>query len=99
MRTSSFAEPSFPTAFSPSLAKTLLITSPDNHVAGMAVYFYNYSTFTAAPGIYVEDIFVWPEFQRKGYGKAMMKVLAEEMVGMGGKRLDCVCLRWNTPGL
>jgi GNAT superfamily N-acetyltransferase len=95
----SFADPSSPTTFSPGYAKTLLVTAPDGHVAGMAVYFNNYSTWAAVPGIYVEDLFVRPEFQRRGYATAMMKALAQEVLDIGGQRLDWVCLRWNKPGL
>jgi GNAT superfamily N-acetyltransferase len=65
----------------------------------MAIYFNNYSTWAAVPGIYVEDLFVRPEFQRRGYGTALMEALAKEVLSIGGQRLDWICLRWNTPGL
>lgn len=85
--------------FTPGYAKTLLITAPDGVVAGFAVYFYNYSTWTGVPGIYVEDVFVREEYRRRGYGRALVKALGKEVVKVGGLRLDCVCLTWNEPGL
>ncbi|KAH8700045.1 GCN5-related N-acetyltransferase-like protein [Phaeosphaeriaceae sp. PMI808] len=85
--------------FTPGYAKTLLITEPDSIIAGMALYFYNYSTWTSVPGIYLEDLFVRPIHRKKGYGKAMLKALAQEVLKLGGKRLEWSCLDWNEPSL
>ena len=65
----------------------------------MALYFPNYSTWTAAPGIYLEDLFVRPQYRGKGYGKALLKRLAQEVVAMGGQRLDWSVLAWNKPSI
>ena len=65
----------------------------------MALYFYNYSTWTGVPGIYLEDLFVKPTYRKRGYGKALIKALAKEVVRIGGKRLEWSCLTWNTPSL
>jgi GNAT superfamily N-acetyltransferase len=85
--------------FTPGYAKTLLLTDPDGTVAGMALYFNNFSTWTSVPGIYLEDLFVKPEYRKKGYGKALLKRLAQEVVAIGGKRLEWSCLDWNEPSL
>ncbi|KAF1354253.1 GCN5-related N-acetyltransferas-like protein [Lizonia empirigonia] len=98
-RTLSHADPSNPSAFSPGYAKTLLLTAPDGSTAGMALYFYNYSTWTGVPGIYLEDLFVKPEYRGKGYGKALLKRLAQETLRVGGKRLEWNCLDWNVESL
>ncbi|KAJ8119030.1 hypothetical protein OPT61_g82 [Boeremia exigua] len=65
----------------------------------MALYFHNYSTWTAAPGIYLEDLFVREEYRKHGYGVALLKRLAQETVRIGGKRLEWSCLDWNEPSL
>lgn len=85
--------------FSEGFARTLLITDPDNTVAGMALYFYNYSTWTGVPGIYLEDLFVKENYRKKGYGKRLLKELAQEVVKVDGKRLEWSCLDWNEPSL
>jgi GNAT superfamily N-acetyltransferase len=61
----------------------------------MALYFHNYSTWTSAPGIYLEDLFVRPEYRGKGYGKALLGELAREGLRLGCKRLDWSVLKWN----
>lgn len=65
----------------------------------MALYFFNYSTWTGVPGIYLEDLFVRPKYRKRGYGKALIKACAKEVVKVGGKRLEWSCLDWNTPSL
>lgn len=93
------ADPSDPTNFSNGFAKTLLLTDPDGTIAGMALYFYNYSTWTGVPGIYLEDLFVKEAYRKKGYGKALLQALAKEVLKVGGKRLEWSCLDWNEPSL
>ncbi|KAF2456271.1 GCN5-related N-acetyltransferas-like protein [Lineolata rhizophorae] len=80
-------------------AKALLIVAPEGGVAGMALYFYNYSTWTAAPGIYLEDLFVRPPFRRRGYATMLIKELAREVRRMDGARLEWACLKWNESAL
>lgn len=99
LRTLSHADPSDPSEFSQGYAKTLLLTDPNGTIAGMALYFYNYSTWTGVPGIYLEDLFVKRDYRRKGYGKALLKELAKETLKVGGKRLEWSCLDWNEPSL
>ncbi|KAH7128143.1 GCN5-related N-acetyltransferase-like protein [Dendryphion nanum] len=86
-------------SFTPGYAKTLLLTDPDGTVAGLALYFYNFSTWTGVPGIYLEDLFVKPEYRKRGYGKTLIRALAKEVIKVGGKRLEWSCLDWNTPSL
>ena len=96
---------SFPSNPSKGFAKTILIypssssNGPQDRCAGMALYFHNYSTWQAAPGIYLEDLFVRQEFRGKGYGKALLRRLAQEALGVGGKRLEWSVLKWNKPSI
>lgn len=83
----------------PGYAKTLLIVDSDKTVAGMALYFNNYSTWRAAPGIYLEDLFIRPAYRKRGYGKRLLGELARETVAIGGKRLEWSVLRWNQPSI
>lgn len=90
----------FPNKPSQGYAKTLLAFPPgSSKPVGMALYFHNYSTWTASPGIFLEDLFVRPESRNSGYGKALLKRLAEETVKVGGKRLDWSVLKWNQPSI
>jgi len=90
---------SFPGSSNPGYAHTLLITDPDGAVAGMALYFTNYSTWRAAPGIYLEDLFIRPAYRKRGYGKRLLGELAKEVVRIGGKRLEWSVLKWNEPSI
>ncbi|KAI6853557.1 hypothetical protein KC338_g8625 [Hortaea werneckii] len=92
----------------PGYAKTLLLrlpsspTDPADHpsaIAGMAMYFNNYSTWRSKPGVYLEDLYVRPQYRKRGYGKMLIQALAQECCRIGGARLDWTCLRWNTPSL
>jgi GNAT superfamily N-acetyltransferase len=66
---------------------------------GFALYFYNFSTFLGRAGIYLEDLFVLPEFRGKGYGKLLLKTLAKEVHEKGMGRLEWSCLDWNAPSI
>ncbi|KAI9816297.1 MAG: hypothetical protein M1827_001899 [Pycnora praestabilis] len=88
------------TPASTGYAKTLLIIdAPTSTVAGMALYFYNYSTWRGAPGVYLEDLFVRPAHRRKGYGRLLLGALAKEVLRVGGARLDWSVLKWNQPSI
>ncbi|KAI9663173.1 MAG: hypothetical protein M1821_008221 [Bathelium mastoideum] len=86
-------------------AKTFLLRPPkserinDIEVAGMALFFYNYSTWRAAPGVFLEDLFVRPEYRRRGYATMLIRELAREVKRVKGKRLEWKCLKWNEPSL
>ncbi|WP_341527896.1 GNAT family N-acetyltransferase [Nostoc sp. UHCC 0302] len=62
---------------------------------GFALYFYNYSTFLTKPGIYLEDLFVLPEYRRKGIGKALLTKVAQIAVEKNCGRLEWSVLDWN----
>ena len=66
---------------------------------GFALFFYNFSTFLGQAGIYLEDLFVLPEYRGKGYGKAILKQLAKLAVERGCGRLEWACLDWNKPSI
>ena len=64
-----------------------------------ALFFHNFSTFLGRSGLYLEDLFVWPEHRGKGYGKALLRQLAVIAVERGCGRLEWVCLDWNQPSI
>jgi GNAT superfamily N-acetyltransferase len=64
-------------------------------VAGFALFFHNYSTFLAKPGIYLEDLFVDPAFRKRGVGAALLSFLAKLAVERGCGRLEWAALHWN----
>lgn len=66
---------------------------------GMALYFYNYSTWRAKAGVYLEDLYVRETERKKGYGKRLLVELAKEVVAMNGGRLDWSVLKWNEPSI
>jgi GNAT superfamily N-acetyltransferase len=89
--------------FTEGFAKTLLISpansSGSEEIAGLALYFHNYSTWQSRPGIYLEDLFVRPTYRGKGYGTALIQALARECVRLNCKRLEWSVLKWNTPSI
>lgn len=66
---------------------------------GFALFFHNFSTFLGRAGIYLEDLYVKPEYRGKGYGKAILKKLAQIAVERGCGRLEWWCLDWNKPSI
>ena len=66
---------------------------------GFALFFHNFSTFLGRSGIYLEDLFVYPDYRGKGYGKAILKELARIAVERGCGRLEWWCLDWNQPSI
>lgn len=66
---------------------------------GFALYFHNFSTFVGRGGIYLEDVYILPEYRGKGYGKAILKKLADIAVERGCGRMEWVCLDWNQPSI
>lgn len=64
-----------------------------------ALYFYNFSTFQCKHGLYLEDLFVKPEYRGKGYGSAMLACLAQKAREEDCGRFEWVCLDWNEPAL
>ena len=71
----------------------------DGKEVGFALFFHNFSTFVGRAGIYLEDLFVKPDFRGRGHGKALIKKLAEIACERGCGRLEWSCLDWNTPSI
>lgn len=77
----------------------VLIGELDNEPVGFAVFFHNYSTFLARPGIYLEDLFVKPVARRKGVGRALLAYLARLASDRSCGRLEWSVLDWNQPAI
>ena len=71
----------------------------NGEAVGFALFFHNFSTFLGRAGIYLEDLFVLKEHRGKGYGKALLKKVAQTAVERGCGRLEWSCLDWNTPSI
>jgi GNAT superfamily N-acetyltransferase len=83
---------------SPKYAEVLLAEDA-GAVVGFALFFHNYSTFRAKPGIYLEDLFVEPAQRGKGHGKALLRELARLAVARDCARVEWSVLNWNTPSI
>lgn len=84
--------------FEKNIARVLFAAEGEEEV-GFALYFHNFSTFLGRAGIYLEDLYVKPEKRGRGYGKAILKKLAETAVERGCGRLEWSCLNWNRPSI
>mgnify|MGYP001047025407 CR=1 FL=1 len=67
--------------------------------AGLALYFHNFSTFLGRPGIYLEDLYVKPDYRGKGLGKQLLSHLAKKAIEMDCGRLEWWVLNWNEPAI
>jgi GNAT superfamily N-acetyltransferase len=76
-----------------------LVEADEGVIAGLAVWFVNYSTWTGSHGVYLEDVFVRPEYRGRGYGRALFARLAQECVARGYPRVQWAVLDWNTPAI
>ncbi len=77
----------------------VLFVCEDGAEVGFALFFHNFSTFLGRAGVYLEDLFVLEEKRGLGYGKALLKRLAEITVERGCGRLEWCCLDWNKPSI
>ena len=84
--------------FEKYVAETIFAVEHGQEV-GFALYFYNFSTFVGKAGLYLEDLYVYPEHRGKGYGKALFIKLVETAVERGCGRMEWVCLNWNEPSI
>ena len=80
-------------------AAHVVIAEADGTPAGFALYFFNYSTFLAQPGLYLEDLFVKPEWRGQGIGKALLLHLARLANAGGCGRMEWSVLDWNEPAI
>ena len=71
----------------------------NDQVIGFVLYFYNYSTFTGKAGLYVEDLFIDPQYRKNGYGKQTFIHLAKKAIEKDCGRMEWVCLKWNEPSI
>jgi GNAT superfamily N-acetyltransferase len=85
--------------FGPNPFYFCLIADHESRPAGFAFYFFNYSTWKGRPGLYLEDLFVQPEFRGLGIGKALLEKVAAIAVEKDCPRLDWEVLDWNTPAI
>ncbi len=76
-----------------------LIVEYDQKAIGYAIYFYNFSTFTGRPGLYVEDIYIIPEMRKRGFGKEIFIYLARVAQEQNCARMEWACLNWNEPSM
>lgn len=78
-------------------AAHVVLAEVDGVPAGFALYFFNFSTFLAKPGLYLEDLFVAPDFRGRGLGKALLLHLAKTANARGCGRMEWSVLDWNEP--
>ncbi|MCW5559838.1 MAG: GNAT family N-acetyltransferase [Verrucomicrobiae bacterium] len=87
------------TLFGERPAAEAILAELDGHPVGMALFFQNYSTFLARPGLYLEDLFVMPEFRGRGFGRALLLHVGRLAKARGCGRFDWSVLDWNTPSI
>ena len=77
----------------------VVFAEEEDKIVGFALFFHNFSTFVGRKGLYIEDLFVIPEKRGMGYGKALLKYLANLAVERNCGRMEWICLDWNQPAL
>jgi GNAT superfamily N-acetyltransferase len=87
------------TLFGPHRYAEVVFACVDAVPQGFALFFHNYSTFLAKPGIYLEDLFVHPEARGRGLGKLLLTWLAQTAVERNCGRLEWAVLDWNEPSI
>lgn len=85
--------------FERALAAALVAVSDEGEIVGYAIYFHSFSTFLGRAGIYLEDLYVRPQFRGQGAGLALIKELAKICEHEGFGRLEWECLDWNEPSI
>jgi GNAT superfamily N-acetyltransferase len=85
--------------FGESPAAQVVLAMSDDEPAGFALWFRSYSTFLARPGIYLEDLFVFPGFRGRGIGRRLLEHLAQVAVSKGYGRLEWAVLDWNVDAI
>ena len=77
----------------------VIFACEDGKEVGFALFFHNFSTFVGRAGLYLEDLYVLPEYRGRGCGKALLRRLAAIAVERGCGRMEWVCLDWNRPSI
>ena len=85
--------------FDKNKAEVIFALDESGKEVGFALFFHNFSTFLGRAGIYLEDLFVLPEYRGRGYGKGLLRQLARIAVERKCGRLDWWCLDWNQPSI
>ena len=78
-------------------AEVIIAETGGGEIAGFALFFHNFSTWAGKPGLYLEDLFVRPEFRQQGHGKALLAELARVAIERGCARFEWAVLDWNEP--
>jgi GNAT superfamily N-acetyltransferase len=78
---------------------TALLARAEHAVAGYAIYYRTFSTFVGRPGVFLEDVYVRPEFRQRGLGRALLEAVAKSSLEPGGGRLEWNALHWNENAL
>ncbi|CAG7989206.1 unnamed protein product [Penicillium salamii] len=94
-----FGPPSDGPVSSTRFAWAILIYSPAGSPTGLLIYFHNYSTWKAAPGVCLEELYVVPEYRRHGYGRMLVEAMASAAQKAGCVKMDWVCLQDNLRAL
>ena len=85
--------------FGPQPAAGALFARCDGEVAGYAIYFFTFSSFVGRAGIWLEDVYVRPQFRKRGLGRRLIEAVARIGVERGCKRFEWLALNWNTGAL
>ncbi len=85
--------------FGPTPRAQAMVAEMGGRVVGMAIFFFNFSTFHGKPGLYLEDIFVEPECRGAGIGRAFFVALARRALAEGCSRMEWSVLDWNAPSI
>ena len=80
-------------------AEVIFALDENDKEVGFALFFQNFSTFTGKCGLYLEDLFVWPDCRGKGYGQGLIAQLARITKERGCARMEWCCLDWNKPSI
>ena len=85
--------------FGPDPSAAALVAECDARPAGFALYYRTFSTFAARPGLFIEDLYVRPEFRRRGIGRALLSAVAQIAHDRSAGRLEWTALKWNAKAL
>lgn len=85
--------------FGPSPKAECVIAEVDGAPVGFALFFHNFSTFVGKPGLYLEDLYVKPEFRGKGFGRQLLSYLAKLALARDCGRFEWAVLDWNAPAI
>jgi GNAT superfamily N-acetyltransferase len=85
--------------FGPRPYAEALLALEGDQVVGFALFFHSYSTFVGKSGLYLEDLFVMPDFRGRGHGKALFQAVAQVAVERGCGRMEWAVLNWNEPAI